>query len=143
MPIHSLSDLKQAYNYMCFKAFYTSIYNIHLSFIKIERKTGREEEKTKSAKKSGSSRRSDSPRRIIPSPRQSRWGQKMVLGLPRWRASPRRRGVGLKQKWGIFFPFHRKFSTKKKNQIQNKLQNPTQTNQKHIYGRVRVFLTHA
>ena len=41
---------------MCFKAFYTSIYNIHLGFIKIERKTGREEVRTKFAKKTSSPR---------------------------------------------------------------------------------------
>ena len=66
MPIHSLSGLKQAYNYMCFKAFYTSIYNTRLGFIKIERKIGREEARTKYAKKIGL------PRRSIPYPRRSR-----------------------------------------------------------------------
>ena len=44
---------------MCFRAFYTSIYNIRLSFIKIESKTRREEARTKSAKKIGSPRRSE------------------------------------------------------------------------------------
>ena len=41
MPIHSLSGLKQAYNYIRFRPFYTSIYNICLGFIKIERKISR------------------------------------------------------------------------------------------------------
>ena len=64
MPIHSLSGLKQAHNYMYFRAFSTSIYSIRLSFIKIESKTGREEVRTKSAKKTGSwPRQSGSPRR--------------------------------------------------------------------------------
>ena len=54
---------------MCFKALYTSIYNICLSFIKIESKTDREEARTKFAKKT---RRSGSPRRSIPSPKWSR-----------------------------------------------------------------------
>ena len=49
MPIYSLFDLKQAYNYMHFRAFYTNIYNIRLGFIKIEKKTGREDERTKFA----------------------------------------------------------------------------------------------
>ena len=53
---------------MCFKAFYTSIYNIRLGFIVIERKTDREEARTKLAKKIGS------PRQSIPSPRQSKQG---------------------------------------------------------------------
>ena len=39
---------------MCFRAFYTTIYNIHLSFIKIESKTDREEARAKLAKKMGS-----------------------------------------------------------------------------------------
>ena len=30
VPIYSLSSLKQAYNYMCFRAFYTSLNNIHV-----------------------------------------------------------------------------------------------------------------
>ena len=47
---------------MCFKAFYTSIYNIRLDFIKIESKTGIEEARTKPAKKTGSSKQSGLPR---------------------------------------------------------------------------------
>ena len=43
---------------MCFRAFYTSIYNIRLDFITIESKTGREEAITKPAKNMGSTRRS-------------------------------------------------------------------------------------
>ena len=54
VPIHSLSGLKQDYNYMCFRDFYTSIYNIHLGFIKIESKTNREDARTKPAKKKSS-----------------------------------------------------------------------------------------
>ena len=64
---------------MRFRAFYASIYNIHLRFIKIEIKTGREEARAKLAKKTSpprqskvSSRRSGSPKRSIHSPRQSR-----------------------------------------------------------------------
>ena len=53
---------------MRFRAFYISIYNIRLGFIKIESKTGRKEAKAKPAKKM------DSPRRGIPSLRRSRWG---------------------------------------------------------------------
>ena len=30
VPIYSLSSLKQTYNYMCFRAFYTSLNNIHV-----------------------------------------------------------------------------------------------------------------
>ena len=45
---------------MCFRAFYTSIYNIRLGFIKIEIKTCREEARTKPA---NSLRRSGLPRR--------------------------------------------------------------------------------
>ena len=52
---------------MRFKAFYTSIYNIRLGFIKIERKTGKKEARVKPAKKTGS------PRRGIPNE-----GQNMV-----------------------------------------------------------------
>ena len=48
---------------MRFRAFYTSIYNIRLGFINIESKIGREEARVKSAKKTGSLRRSGSPRR--------------------------------------------------------------------------------
>ena len=51
------TGLKQDYNYMCFRAFYTNIYNIRLGFIKIESKIGREEARTKLAKKTSSSRR--------------------------------------------------------------------------------------
>ena len=58
---------------MCFSAFYSSIYNIHLGFIKIENKTGREEARTKSAKKMGL------PRQIIPLPRRSRQGSEIGL----------------------------------------------------------------
>ena len=39
---------------MRFRVFYTSIYNFHLGFIKINSKTGREEVRTKFAKKTGS-----------------------------------------------------------------------------------------
>ena len=53
VPIHSLSGLKKAYNYIRFRAFYTSISNIRLGFINIERKIGREEARTKSAKEDG------------------------------------------------------------------------------------------
>ena len=53
---------------MCFRVFYTSIYNIRLGFIKIEIKTGKEEARTKLAKKTSSLRRS------IPLPRRSRQG---------------------------------------------------------------------
>ena len=55
---------------MCFRAFYTSIYNIRLGFIKIKSKTGREEARAKPAKNTGSPRISGSPRRGIPSPRR-------------------------------------------------------------------------
>ena len=72
MHIHSLSVIKQAYNYMRFRAFYTSISNIRLGFIKIERKTDREEAREKPTKKMVYSRRSGSPRRSIPSPRLSK-----------------------------------------------------------------------
>ena len=72
MPIHSLSDLKQAYTYMRFRAFYTSIYNIRLGFIKIESKTSREKARTKYAKKTGSLTRGGSPRRSIISPSQNK-----------------------------------------------------------------------
>ena len=41
---------------MCFRAFYTSIYNICLDFIKIESKKSREVARTKPAKKTGSLR---------------------------------------------------------------------------------------
>ena len=51
------TGLKQDYNYMCFRAFYTNIYNIRLGFIKIESKISREEARTKLAKKTSSSRR--------------------------------------------------------------------------------------
>ena len=47
---------------MRFRAFYTSIYNIRLGFIKIESKTGKEDAKVKPAKKTGSPRRSGSLR---------------------------------------------------------------------------------
>ena len=57
---------------MCLGAFYTSIYNIHLGFIKIEIKIGKEEVRTKSAEKTSSPRQSGSPRQSIPSPRRSR-----------------------------------------------------------------------
>ena len=30
VPIYSLSSLKQAYNYMCFRAFYIGLNNIHV-----------------------------------------------------------------------------------------------------------------
>ena len=30
VPIYSLSSLKQAYNYMCFRSFYTGLNNIHV-----------------------------------------------------------------------------------------------------------------
>ena len=53
---------------MHFRAFYTSIYNIRLGFIKIESKTGGEEARTKSAKKMGS-------------PRWSRQGSEDGLGF--------------------------------------------------------------
>ena len=59
---------------MCFRVLYTSIYNISLSFIKIERKTNKEDARIKSTKKTGSPRRSGLPRRSIPSPRWSRQG---------------------------------------------------------------------
>ena len=49
---------------MRFRAFYTSIYNIRLGFIKIESKS-REEARAKLTKKTGSSRQSGSPRQII------------------------------------------------------------------------------
>ena len=74
MPIHSLSGRKEAYKYMRFRDFYTSIYNICLGFIKIERKTGREVARTKFTKKTGLPRQSGSPRQSIPSPRQSKQG---------------------------------------------------------------------
>ena len=57
---------------MCFRDFYTSIYNIHLDFIKIESKTGREEARAKPAKKTGSSKRSGLLRKSIPLPRKRR-----------------------------------------------------------------------
>ena len=79
--IHSLSGLNQTYNYVHFKAFYTSIYNIRLGFIKIESKIGREEARSKPAKKTGSPRRSGSPRRGIPSPRRGRQRSKEGLGF--------------------------------------------------------------
>ena len=53
VPIHSLSSLKQDYNYMCFRAFYTSIYNIHLGFIKIERKKTEKRQEQSLPKKRG------------------------------------------------------------------------------------------
>ena len=31
VPIYSLSSLNQAYNYICFRAFYTGLTNIHVS----------------------------------------------------------------------------------------------------------------
>ena len=63
---------------MCFQAFYTSIYNIRLGFIKIESKTGREEVREKLAKKTGSLKQSGLPRRSILSPRRSRqWPEGM------------------------------------------------------------------
>ena len=83
---------------MCFRTFYTNIYNIHLSFIKIERKTGIEEVRAKPAKKTGS------PRRVVclgeASLRLGRVdrGQKMVSGLPRPSA------IGLETKIGHFYP---------------------------------------
>ena len=59
VPIYSLSDLKHVYNYMCFKAFYSGLNNIHvillvnffydyiflicLGFVEIERKASKEE----------------------------------------------------------------------------------------------------
>ena len=67
---------------MCFRASYTSIYNIHLGFIKIESKIGREEARAKSAKKTGS----PSPRRSIPLLRQkaeqtmTRRGSRVCVG---------------------------------------------------------------
>ena len=67
---------------MCFRDFYTSIYNIRLGFTKIESKTCIEEARTKSAKKTGSPRQSGSPRRSIPSPRRSRQGSEDGLGFP-------------------------------------------------------------
>ena len=79
VPIHSLSSLKQTYNYMHFRDFYTSIYNIRLGFIKIERKTCRAEARAKPAKKTGSLRRSGSPRLGIPFPRRSRQGSEYGL----------------------------------------------------------------
>ena len=57
---------------MHFRDFYTSIYNICLGFIKIEKQIGKEEVKTKFVKKTGSPRRSGFPRRSIPSLRRSR-----------------------------------------------------------------------
>ena len=57
---------------MPFKAFYTSIYNIRLGFIKTESKLGREEARAKPAKKKGSSRRRGSPKCSFPSPKRSR-----------------------------------------------------------------------
>ena len=48
---------------MCFRAFYTSVYNIHLDFIKIESKTSKEKARAKPTKKTGSPRQSGSPRR--------------------------------------------------------------------------------
>ena len=47
--IHSLSGLKQANNYMCFRAFYTRFNNIRLGFINIESKTDKEEARVKLA----------------------------------------------------------------------------------------------
>ena len=64
---------------MRFRAFYTSIYKILLSFIKIEIKTAKEEARAKPAKNIGSSRRSGSLRRGIPSPRHSRHGSEYGL----------------------------------------------------------------
>ena len=57
---------------MRYRAFYTSIYNIRLGFINIESKTGREEARIKSTKKSSSLRRSGLLRQSIRSPGQSR-----------------------------------------------------------------------
>ena len=69
---------------MRFRAFYTSIYNICLGFIKIESKTDIKEARAKSAKKTGS------PRRGIPSLISgAKGGQNMVS------CSPRRRFVRL------------------------------------------------
>ena len=62
---------------MRFRAFYTSIYNIHLGFIKIESKIGRKEH----AKKSSLLRQSGLPRRGIPSPRRTRRGLEYGLGF--------------------------------------------------------------
>ena len=76
---------------MCFKAFYTSIYNIRLGFIKIESKTGKEDARTKSAKKMGSLRRGKVVHLGEASLRLGRAdrGQKMVS------VSPRRTGLRL------------------------------------------------
>ena len=41
-----------------------------------------------------------------------------------------------------FLPYFTKYIQSKTKQIQTKSQDPTQANEKHIYGRVRVFLTH-
>ena len=114
---------------MRFTAFYTSIYNIHLGFIKIESKTGREEARAKPAKKMGSSRRSGSPR-------QSRQWQedksRVRVGEQTFSysstPSPRWRGVGLLE-MRHFCPFSSKISNPK----QNKPQNATQTNQKNTF----------
>ena len=131
---------------MCFRAFYTSIYNIRLSFIKIESKTGREETRKKP------------PRRRVHRGEVVRLGeeslclgeadrgQKMVSGSLRQRASPWRaphlgeEASSWKKKKGNLLFLVGYFPTKIK-QTQNKRQNPTQTSQNHIYGRVRVFLT--
>ena len=63
---------------MCFRSFYTSIYNIRLDFIKIESKISKEEARAKPAKKTGSLRRSGSPRQS-PFPRRSRMARRQVL----------------------------------------------------------------
>ena len=66
---------------MHFRAFYTSIYNIRLGFIKIESKTGREEARVKASKKTGSPKRCGLPRQSIPLPRRSRQGLEEGLGF--------------------------------------------------------------
>ena len=66
---------------MRFRAFYTSIYNIRLGFIKMERKIGRKEVKAKHAKKSCLLRQSGLPRQGIPSPRRTRRGLEYGLGF--------------------------------------------------------------
>ena len=59
---------------MCFRAFYTSIYNIEMGS-----KTGREEARTKHVTRTGSPRRGGLPRRSIPLPKRSRQGSEIGL----------------------------------------------------------------
>ena len=68
---------------MRLRAFYTIIYNIRLGFIKRERKTSREKARAKPAKKTGSSRRSGSPRQNILCLGGADRGQKRVSGSHR------------------------------------------------------------